>query len=88
MPTNFSVNPLQTPLVIPSTGQLPKEWMSWFQQVSNAINGLYQYGTTAQRPTSNVYVGQMYFDTTLGYPVFVKTLASPIVWVNGAGTHV
>jgi hypothetical protein len=85
MPQNYNVNPLSTPLVIPSTGQLPKEWMSWFQQVANAVNSLYQYGTTAQRPTTGVYVGQMYFDTTKGFPIFIKSV-NPIVWVNGAGT--
>jgi hypothetical protein len=77
MPQNYNVNPLSTPLVIPSTGQLPKE--------ANAVNSLYQYGTTAQRPTTGVYVGQMYFDTTKGFPIFIKSI-NPIVWVNGAGT--
>jgi hypothetical protein len=86
MPNNFNANPPITPIMGPN-GQLPKEWMSVFQQISNAINPLYQYGTTIQRPTTGVYLGQMFFDTTLGYPVFIKSL-NPIVWVNGAGATV
>jgi hypothetical protein len=33
----------------------------------------------------NLYIGQPFFDATLGYLVNVKSL-NPTVWVNGAGT--
>lgn len=39
-------------------------------------------GTTSQRPTG-VYIGYMYFDTTLGYPVFWKGS----VWVDALGAN-
>lgn len=39
-------------------------------------------GTTAARPT-DCAVGSVYFDTTLGKPVFLKTV--PSVWVDSAG---
>jgi hypothetical protein len=37
-----------------------------------------------------VYVGLSYFDTTLGYPVFAKSVVSSanaqvVVWVNASG---
>ena len=43
-------------------------------------------GTTAQRPSAS-YIGQPYFDTTLGYQINAKSLA-PTVWVNATGVQV
>lgn len=40
-------------------------------------------GPTISRPTPS-FVGQGFFDTTLGYMVWVKQIL-PIVWVNAAG---
>lgn len=45
-----------------------------------------QSGTTTQRPTPT-YIGQTHFDTTLGKPIWCKTI-SPIVWVDSTGTTV
>ncbi len=39
-------------------------------------------GTTAARPT-DATVGYVYFDTTLGKPVFLKTV--PSAWVDATG---
>lgn len=39
-------------------------------------------GTTAARPT-DAMVGFVYFDTTLGKPVYLKT--APSTWVDAAG---
>lgn len=44
-------------------------------------------GTTTNRPTQNLYVGRIYFDTTLGKQINVKSI-SPTVWVDGNGTVV
>lgn len=60
---------------------------SLYRQAVRSVNGLEESGTTANRPTTDLWVGRQYFDTTLGYPVFVKSLG-PTVWVNGAGTTV
>jgi hypothetical protein len=43
-----------------------------------------QNGTTANRPTQNLQVGQFYFDTTLGYPIWYNGT----VWKNASGTTV
>lgn len=69
------------------TGDISSSWMQWIQQAGLYAFSLSDSGTTANRPTSNLWVGRPYFDTTLGYPVWVKTV-SPVVWVNGAGTSV
>lgn len=44
-------------------------------------------GVTVSRPTTGLYVGLFYFDTTLGKPIWVKTVAGP-VWVDATGTTV
>lgn len=41
-------------------------------------------GTTAARPTTSLQVGQQYFDTTLGIPIFWNGTN----WVNASGTTV
>jgi hypothetical protein len=43
-------------------------------------------GTTAQRPTPRG-ISQLYFDTTLGKPIWVKQV-SPAIWVDATGTTV
>jgi len=43
-----------------------------------------QNGTTANRPTLNLQVGQFYYDTTLGIPIFWNGT----VWKNASGTTV
>jgi hypothetical protein len=62
----------------------------WLNQVFIICFAQQQSGTTAQRPIAQLYVGRRYFDTTLGYPVWVKSVNSSHVatWVNGAGTAV
>ena len=42
-----------------------------------------QNGATADRPTQNLQLGQFYFDTTLGYPVWW----SGTYWVDALGHH-
>jgi hypothetical protein len=43
-----------------------------------------QNGTTANRPTLNLQIGQFYFDTTLGYPIWYDGTD----WVDSSGTVV
>jgi len=42
------------------------------------------YGTTSQRPAVGLVIGQNYFDTTLGYPIWYNGTK----WVNSSGTVV
>lgn len=84
---SLSPLPAQSPLteqIKSRIGQLTDPWRAWLEQLFFFTKPLGTSGTTAMRPISQLYVGQQYFDTTLGYPVFLKTV-SPIVWVNGAG---
>jgi hypothetical protein len=43
-----------------------------------------QNGTTANRPTLNLQIGQFYYDTTLGIPIYWNGT----VWKNASGTTV
>jgi hypothetical protein len=87
MANNFTISVPKTP-ADRQGGQMNPEWNYIFNVLSQYVSSGSQYGPTANRPTGNVWIGMMYFDQTLGYPVFLKTIASPNVWVNGAGTHV
>lgn len=70
-----------TGVVSGQTADIPLEALASFV-VSNAP----QNGPTASRPVPG-YVGQAYFDTTLGYMVWAKQL-SPAVWVAASGIPV
>jgi hypothetical protein len=86
MPQDFNVTLPTTP--VDSAGKLlNKEWRNQFLILQAAVNSLYEHGTTAQRPTTVSGIGQMYFDTTLTKPIWVKSL-NPVVWVDATGSTV
>lgn len=59
----------------------------WLQQLQATVNWNFNGALpTAKRPT-NAVIGQHLFDTTIGQPIWCKSL-NPIVWVNGVGTVV
>jgi hypothetical protein len=63
----------------------------WLQQVYSIVFSIQQSGTTSNRPTTGLWVGRQYFDTTLGYPVWVSSINSTTyvaTWHNGAGSVV
>ena len=59
-------------------------WQAWFGAIQQWLGPIGQHGATTARPTSNLYVGLSYFDSTLGKPVWVKSLG-PTVWVDATG---
>jgi hypothetical protein len=62
-------------------------WRNFFQAVYSICTALTTSGTTAKRPTSGLWIGRTYFDTTLGIPIWLKS-TSPTVWCNSAGAAV
>lgn len=84
---SLSPIPTQQPMVLPRAGSLTPPWLAWFTALYLLIKPVGGNGTTANRPVNGLYIGLQYFDSTLGYPVFIKSL-NPTVWVNGAGTVV
>lgn len=60
-------------------------WRNFFMATYTICNALTMSGTTAQRPTRPLWVGRMYWDATLGRPIWIKSL-NPTVWVFSDGT--
>ena len=63
------------------------DWAALFASLQATAYAGSRSGTTAQRPTDELkgrYPGMPYFDTTLGYTVFLK-YASSNVWVDATG---
>jgi hypothetical protein len=60
---------------------------TWFTQVFTICLANQQSGITADRPTSGVWIGRRYYDTTLNKPVYVSAV-KPIVWRDSAGVIV
>jgi hypothetical protein len=60
-----------------------------FQRIAGAFNNP-EFGTTANRPVDvpgyPVVTGQIFFDTTLGKPIWYKAATSQ--WVDATGTPV
>ena len=58
----------------------------YFTQIDNFTSATYtvRYGTTAQRPAVNLVIGQQYFDTTLGIPIWYNGSK----WVNSSGASI
>ena len=60
-------------------------WVQWLYKLW--INTNNESGTTANRPTEHLYIGKMYYDTTLNKPVWLSSVR-PSVWKDAAGTTV
>jgi hypothetical protein len=63
-----------------------RDMVSWFTQVFNICFAVSQSGTTANRPTSNLWPGRTYYDTTLAIPIWYDAVAQ--VWIDATGTPV
>lgn len=68
-------------------GRLTPSWVQWLTKIRLYAGSVSESGTTANRPTTGLFVGRRYFDTTLGYPIWLKTV-SPVVWVDATGSTV
>lgn len=73
--------------VVDTNRMVTVPWNQLFTRWQLILSAIPQSGTTALRPTSNLWVGRQFFDTTLGKPVYLKSV-KPSVWVDGAGTVV
>lgn len=67
-----------------SNGLVQGGWSNFFSATYALLAAMTQSGTTAQRPTSFLWVGRPYFDTTLGIPIW-RTAAA---WVDATGAVV
>ena len=79
---NLGAPPLQEQ--INQGGVLSVGWTQFMSNVHRLLSGLVESGTTAQRPTKNLYTGRMFFDTTLGLPIWHDGTN----WIDAAGNTV
>jgi len=63
--------------------QLTNALRLYFNQIDNFATGILipAFGTTSNRPIERLQVGQYYFDTTLGTPIYWNG----VEWVNALG---
>jgi hypothetical protein len=64
-------------------------WEVFFNDLTNTVSTLRPVsGPTSDRPKTNIVVGAIYFDTTLGRPVFFRgwSETKTAMWVNADGT--
>ena len=74
-------------LQVPKGVEIPPPWIAWIGKIRLYAGSVSDSGTTANRPTSSLFVGRPYFDTTLGKPIWFKS-ATPTVWVDATGASV
>ena len=72
-------------VLVDENGNITQPWMAWVQRVNDISVMGQRSGTTANRPVSTLWIGMVYFDTTLGKPVWLRS-NNPNVWVDGVGT--
>ena len=60
-------------------------WRNFFNAVFAICNGVTQSGPSAQRPTEDVWLGRVYWDSTLQIPIYY---AGGGVWKSAAGVPV
>ena len=71
-----------------ANGQPSRPWYEWTINIFRSARKYRGVGTTAGRPVNGLEVGDWYYDTTLGYPVWVHQISPSIIWHNGAGASV
>jgi len=59
-------------------------WTNWFALAASLLQDIQRTGTTANRPTTGLYIGKFYFDTTLGHAIHYDGAD----WVDGQGNVV
>lgn len=80
-----------TPIAVDKEGRLTALWQAFFSSIHDWLGPVGGSGPTAKRPVdasrNQLYISQMFFDTTLGKPIWVKS-KNPTVWVDATGASV
>lgn len=81
--------PLQEPIATEHGRFSGRSWIIFFTALYYLGDSVRQSGTTAQRPTTNLWIGRRYFDTSLGVggkPIWRDKNNSG--WVDATGASV
>lgn len=73
--------------VVDEDGNADPTWDQWFNRVQSIVGAAQQSGVTANRPTSGLWIGRFFYDTTLNKPVYVSAVR-PTVWRDASGAVV
>lgn len=80
-----------TKVISDKEGRLTSLWESFFSSINYWLAPIGASGITANRPADSsrtqLYIGQNYFDSTLGKPIWVKS-RNPTVWCDATGASV
>lgn len=79
--------PTDTP-VVDGNGGITAPWGQWVNRTHTAAFSVQQSGVTADRPTSRLWIGRFYFDTTLNKPIWVKQVKPAVLWCDATGATV
>jgi hypothetical protein len=77
----YSTPALSAQLTAETFGQFQTAVVQAFQRIASVWNNP-DFGATASRPGAQLTVGQVFFDTTLGFPVWWNGTT----WVDATGT--
>jgi len=91
---NYTIKPTAAPNLPIAQSEYSMEYLIqltnalrlYFNQIDNFTQNIAKptFGTTAHRPTFDLPIGTIYFDTTLGIPIWYNGTH----WVNSSGTIV
>lgn len=68
-------------------GNWTPAWAQWLARTHRAALAVQQSGASAERPTSLLWIGRPFYDTTLNEPIWLAAV-NPSVWRNAAGIAV
>lgn len=83
---SFPNAPFQS-IIAEAGGKLSSVWAQWFTKAQDILNSLTLAGSTSQRPTQQLWVGQRYWDNTLNTLVcwngsaWVELAQHPAYWM-------
>lgn len=77
--------------LVDENGALNPAWAFWFSRTNNSAKASQESGPTSERPTTLLWIGRPYFDTTLNIPIWVQSVPAkpaPAVWCDATGSPV
>ena len=63
-------NPPFQSILVDADGRTQTPWVQWFSQLQPLLNSVNSSGPTSARPTSGLYIGYAYFDTTIDQMIY------------------
>lgn len=82
VPSGTPVNPPPNS-PINDGGYTAREWAQFFNMLAIVAADASRSGTTDQRPTTNLYAGKFFFDTTINKPIWWNPFL--VGWVLATG---